>query len=184
MASTTAVNDIVQQAEAMFHQGQYATAAELLSDAISNGASALLWNDWAAVQVTLGQLHDAERGFCAALQLDSSSTQAMENLGALLFARGCHAEAARYCVTSCRMPMRTKGLVIENMLVACSRSGDSLEVLCLAPVPGVPGFAVRRIRRHGSVETLGQFCVLRPVVPLHFSRADPRSRRSPGHQLD
>lgn len=139
MASTTAVNDIVQQAEAMFHQGHYASAAELLSDAISTGPSALLWNDWAAVQVTLGQLRDAERGFRAALQLDPTSTQAMENLGALLFARGCHAEAARWLQQVLPYADAQKKVVIEDILAACSQAGDSSEdPSASAPVPGVP----------------------------------------------
>ena len=138
MATSTAVNDIVQQAEAMFHQRQYASAAELLSDAISAQPSALLWNDWAAVQVTLGQLRDAERGFRAALQLDPSSTQAMENLGALLFARGCHAEAARYLHQVLPHASAEKRGVIENILAACAKTSDSpAELLESAGAPGV-----------------------------------------------
>src|ERR1700688_2470060 len=94
MATPQLINDILQRAEALFHQGQFAGASQLLSDGISQVPSAMLWNDGAAVQVSLAKLQDAERGFRAALQLDPCSTQAAENLGALLFARGCQAEAA------------------------------------------------------------------------------------------
>src|SRR6202035_6184185 len=76
MATPQLINDILQQAEALFHQGQFTAASQLLSDGIAQAPSAKLWNDWAAVQVSLGQLQDAERGFHAALQLDPCSTQA------------------------------------------------------------------------------------------------------------
>ena len=93
MATTQAVTDIVQQAEALYQLGDLTAAAQLLSDGIAQSPSAILWSDWAAVQASLGQFQDAERGFRAALQLDPYSVEAAENLGALLFARGSHAEA-------------------------------------------------------------------------------------------
>src|SRR5260221_12875840 len=94
MATPQVIDDILQRAEALYQQKDFVAASQLLSDAIAEAPSARLWNDWAAVQVSLGQLHDAEGGFRVALQLDPASTQAAENLGALLFARGCHAAAA------------------------------------------------------------------------------------------
>src|ERR1700752_4158807 len=94
MATRQVIDDILQRAEALYQQKEFAAASQLLSDAICEAPSARLWNDWAAVQVSLGQLQDAEGGFRAALQLDPGSTQAAENLGALLFARGFQAEAA------------------------------------------------------------------------------------------
>ena len=53
MATAQVINDILQQAEALFHQGQFAAASQLLSDGIAQAPSAKLWNDWAAVQVSL-----------------------------------------------------------------------------------------------------------------------------------
>lgn len=120
MATTSAVYDIVQQAEALYHRGQFASAAQVLSDGIAIGPSAILWNDWAAVQVSLGQLRDAEQGFRAALQLDPSSIQAMENLGALLFARGCHAEAAPLLRKVLPSATPEKRSVIEAILAQCA----------------------------------------------------------------
>jgi len=123
MATAQVVNDILQQAEALFHQGQFAAASQLLSDGIAQAPSAKLWNDWAAVQVSLGQFQDAERGFRAALQLDPCSTQAAENLGALLFARGCHAEAAPLLQQSLAGASAKTRLVIQEMLAQCDASG-------------------------------------------------------------
>ncbi|HET7107473.1 MAG TPA: TylF/MycF/NovP-related O-methyltransferase [Candidatus Acidoferrum sp.] len=119
MATPQVINDILQQGEALFRLGDFAAAAQLLSDGISEAPSAKLWNDWAAVQVSLGQLQDAERGFRAALQLDPGSTQAAENLGALLFARGCHAEAAPLLRQSLAAASPDVQPVIEEMLAQC-----------------------------------------------------------------
>ena len=122
MATPQVINDILQQAEALFHQGQFAAASQLLSDGIAQAPSAKLWNDWAAVQVSLGQFQDAERGFHAALQLDPCSTQAAENLGALLFARGCRAEAAPLLRQSLAGASAQTRPVIEEMLAQCTVS--------------------------------------------------------------
>jgi tetratricopeptide (TPR) repeat protein len=122
MATPQLINDILQHAEALFHQGQFAAASQLLSDGISQAPSAKLWNDWAAVQVSLGQFQDAERGFRAALQLDPCSTQAAENLGALLFARLCYAEAAPLLRQSLAGASAQTRPVIEEMLAQCAVS--------------------------------------------------------------
>jgi tetratricopeptide (TPR) repeat protein len=134
MATAQVINDILQQAEALFHQGQFAAASQLLSDGIAQAPSAKLWNDWAAVQVTLGQFQDAERGFRAALQLDPCSTQAAENLGALLFARGCHAEAAPLLRQSLAGASAQTRPVIEEMLAQCDASSGQ-HGPATAPVP-------------------------------------------------
>ncbi|HWN74805.1 MAG TPA: hypothetical protein VNO13_03620 [Candidatus Udaeobacter sp.] len=135
MATPQVINDILQQAEALYRQGDFARAAQLLSDGISEAPSAKLWNDWAAVQVSLGQFQDAERGFRAALQLDPCSTQAAENLGALLFARGCHAEAAPLLQQSLAGASPNVRQVIEEMLAQCAANGQaSGPAATLAPI--------------------------------------------------
>ncbi len=127
MAATHTIREVIQQAEDLFQRGEFFPAAQILSDAIADGPTALLWNDWAAVQVSLGQLRDAEAGFRAALQLDSASTQAMENLGALLFARGCHVEAARHLQQVLPHASGEKHSVIERILAKCSEAAPSAE---------------------------------------------------------
>jgi len=124
MATPKVINDILEQAEALFHRGQFAAASQLLSDGIAQAPSANLWNDWAAVQVSLGQFQDAERGFRAALQLDPCSTQAAENLGARLFVRGCRAEAAPLLRKSHAGASQEVRPVIEEMLARCDTSGQ------------------------------------------------------------
>jgi tetratricopeptide (TPR) repeat protein len=124
MATPQVINDILQQAEVFYQQGKFAAASQLLSDGIAQAPSARLWNDWAAVQCSLGQLLDAERGFRAALQLDPCSRLAAENLGTLLFARGCHAEAApllRQALTGASAQTRP---VIERILAQCDAIGQ------------------------------------------------------------
>ncbi len=134
MATAQVVNDILQQAEALFHQGQFAAASQLLSDGIAQAPSPKLWNDWAAVQVSLGQFQDAERGFRAALQLDPCSTQAAENLGALLFARGCHADAAPLLQQSLAGASAKTRPVIEEMLAQC-KAGSNAAGLAISAAP-------------------------------------------------
>ena len=133
MATSSVVNDIVQQAEALYHQGQLASAAQILSEGIAIGPSATLWNDWAAVQVSLGELRDAERGFRAALRLDPTSIQAMENLGALLFARGCHAEAASLLRKVLPCTTAEKRSVIETILARCAVTEPGTETATSEP---------------------------------------------------
>lgn len=133
MATSAAVQDIVQQAEALFHQGEFASAAQLLSDAIAIAPSAILWNDWAAVQASLGNMRDAELGFRAALQLDPNSIQAMENLGAVLFARGCHAEAAPLLKKALPGSSPEKRSVIEAVLAQCAATELFAEAAAIQP---------------------------------------------------
>lgn len=127
MATPRVINDILERAEALYQQGEFAAAAQLLSEEISEAPSAKLWNDWAAVQVSLGQLQDAEQGFRAALQLDPDSRQAAENLGALLFARGSYPEAAPLLRQSlANAPAQTRP-VIEQILARCEAEGHPAE---------------------------------------------------------
>ena len=132
MATPQVIDDILQRAESLYQQGEFAAASQLLSDGICEAPSAKLWNDWAAVQVSLGQLLDAERGFRAALHLDPSSTQAAENLGALLFARGCHAEAAPLLRQALAGASAQTRPVIEQILAHCEAGGPSAEPAAMA----------------------------------------------------
>jgi tetratricopeptide (TPR) repeat protein len=140
MATTQAVQDIVQQAEALFQLGDLAAAAQLLSDGIALSPSAILWSDWAAVQASLGQFQDAERGFRAALQLDPCSVEAAENLGALLFARGSHAEAVPLLRKALLSASAKKRAVIEEILAQCGAAGIAPEASVAVPAesPTVP----------------------------------------------
>ena len=133
MATTQEVTDIIQQAEALYQLGDLAAAAQLLSEGIANCPSALLWSDWAAVQASMGQFQDAERGFRAAMQLDPCSKEAAENLGALLFARGSLAEAVPLLRNALLSASAEKRAVIEEMLARCAVIGSTPEACAAVP---------------------------------------------------
>jgi tetratricopeptide (TPR) repeat protein len=176
MATAQVINDILQQAEALFHQGQFAAASQLLSDGIAQAPSANLWNDWAAVQVSVGQFQDAERGFRAALQLHPCSAQAAENLGALLFARGCHAEAAPLLQQSLAGASAQTRPVIEEMLAQCDASGHRTGPGAQAasasdagmPSPVLPAASGLSARTWDSAVSYDDWCrsVFRQHVPV------------------
>ncbi len=174
MATPQIVQNILEQAEALFHQGQFTAASQLLSDGIAQAPSAKLWNDWAAVQVSLANFQDAERAFHAALQLDPCSTLAAENLGALLFARGCHVEAAPLLRQSLAGASPQVRPVLEEMLVQCAAGGADSEPS--PPVASVFDPASRQpllpsalaSRERGTVRLLGDdWCraVFQKLVP-------------------
>jgi GT2 family glycosyltransferase/tetratricopeptide (TPR) repeat protein len=76
------------EAIAAFHQGRSADALRLLQPLLEAGETSELWNDWAAVQLTLGDIERSEAGFSRALELDPDNTDATINLGVLLLSRG------------------------------------------------------------------------------------------------
>lgn len=78
----------VQAAEQLPQEGRPVEASQVLADALAQGESPDLWNDWAAAQLSL-----CERAFRRALQLDQFHAQAAANLGVLLFATGNFADA-------------------------------------------------------------------------------------------
>ncbi len=123
MATFPSVNNLIEQAEELFQQGRFQAAALLLSEGIAESPSATLWNDWAAVQASMGQLLDAERGFRAALQCDRDSALAAENLGALLYARGCHSEAAPFLRQALAAASPEKVATLEMLLAQCPANG-------------------------------------------------------------
>jgi glycosyltransferase involved in cell wall biosynthesis len=78
---------------AAFQQGRCAEALRLLEELLAVGETSDLWNDWAAVQLGLGNISQAENGFTRALELDPQNTDAAANLGLLLLGRGDPARA-------------------------------------------------------------------------------------------
>lgn len=112
--------DLHQRANELFQRGLPNEAAQLFSDAIAQSPTSELWNDWAAVQTSLGQLSDAERGFRIALELDQKFHLAAENLGALLFAQGRFSEAKLLLQRSLPLAPAENRITIENMLARCA----------------------------------------------------------------
>lgn len=100
-----------KSASDLFLLGHVVEASRLLSEAITQGETPDLWNDWAVVQLSL-----AERAFRRALELDPSHLDAATNLGLLLFATGRLAESAVFlqrALTTVQGPAHTH---IETLL--------------------------------------------------------------------
>jgi tetratricopeptide (TPR) repeat protein len=93
MASHTTALHLRDRTADLCAEQRFAEAAELLSEALSVGESAELWNDWGATQLALKQPVDAEKAFRRALSLDHDHEVAVSNLGALLFYQERYAEA-------------------------------------------------------------------------------------------
>jgi Flp pilus assembly protein TadD len=68
--------------------GNLDDAEKLLAATLALGETAELWNDWATVQCSRGQLGQAEQGYRRALQLNPEEKQPALNLAALLLAQG------------------------------------------------------------------------------------------------
>jgi hypothetical protein len=112
--------DLHRRAKELYQLGKLSEAAQLFSEAIAQSPTSELWNDWAAVQTSLGQLGDAERGFRIALRLDHGFHLAAENLGALLFAQGRFAEAEPLLQQSSPLAPDENRVTIEKMLARCA----------------------------------------------------------------
>lgn len=127
MTAPQTQSDRHQRAKDLYQSGQLDEAAQLFSEAIAESPTSELWNDWAAVQTSRGQLLDAERGFRLALRLNGRFTLATENLGALLFAQGRLAEAFPLLQQSLAVSPEENRPAIENMLARCARASVSTE---------------------------------------------------------
>ncbi len=124
--------DLHQRAKELYQQGKLSEAAQLFSEAIAQSPTSELWNDWAAVQTSLGEFRDAERGFRIALRLDQGFNLAAENLGALLFAQGRFSEAQPLLHRSAHLAPEENRLTIEKMLARCA---DTLGLQEAIPPP-------------------------------------------------
>jgi SAM-dependent methyltransferase len=100
-------------------QGQIVEASTCLSDAIRQGESADLWNDWAVVQFSL-----AEQAFRHALELAPAHPDAPSNLGSLLFTLGKREEAAALLAQSLPFAAGPALAQIKTLLRFCSDSGN------------------------------------------------------------
>lgn len=98
----------------LFQQGNVVEASRLLSDALSQGESSELWNDWAVVQLTL-----AERAFRRALQLHPSHPDSSANLGFLLFIMGKSQEAAALLQQALASATGLARQHLQSLLTAC-----------------------------------------------------------------
>jgi len=71
-----------------YREGRFDEAVCRLGEALAEGQTSELWNDWAVAQSACGRAVDAEQGFRRALECDPRDGQAAANLGALLAQSG------------------------------------------------------------------------------------------------
>ncbi|HXZ11063.1 MAG TPA: tetratricopeptide repeat protein [Candidatus Sulfotelmatobacter sp.] len=76
-----------------FKEGRVNEAIRLFAEAVAEGESSEIWNDWAAAQLAVRNTGDAERAFRRALKLQPDNHQAAANLGVLLATQGRAEEA-------------------------------------------------------------------------------------------
>ena len=89
-------------------------ASTLLSGALLQGESADLWNDWAAVQLSV-----AERAFRRALLLAPTHHDATTNLGLLLFSLGKRADAAVFLRQALACSAGAAHAYVNSLLALC-----------------------------------------------------------------
>jgi O-antigen biosynthesis protein len=77
----------------LYEAGRFHEALALVLDGLRQLNSSECWNDWAALQFRVGRVDEAEAGFRVAVEKDPNNTQAVLNLGTLLFSVGGYEEA-------------------------------------------------------------------------------------------
>ena len=120
--STDAVMKPSEVAARLLAENKYREAAQVLSEAIAEGESSELWNDWAVVQYAMNELADAERALRRALALEAGNDQAAENLGALLFSQRRLTEARPWLTQALRGATGEKHEVLERLIGQCGEN--------------------------------------------------------------
>ena len=113
-------------AASLFLEGHVVEASTMLANAILQGESADLWNDWGVVQLGV-----AERALRRALLLAPTHHDAAINLGVLLFSVGKHADAAVYLRQSLSFTTGPTHDYAQDLLNLC----DLQRALPAAPPP-------------------------------------------------
>jgi tetratricopeptide (TPR) repeat protein len=109
----------------LYEAGRYVEAYQYLAKALQHGETSQRWNDWAAAQLALRNVAEAERGFRKAVQMDPGYGQANANLGALLTQQGRKAEAVPFLEKALSGIDAGQKDAIEKLLAHCKQSGAS-----------------------------------------------------------
>jgi tetratricopeptide (TPR) repeat protein len=163
MATPQIHGNIHDRALELHNRGELRAAAELLSAGMANGETCELWNDWGAVQASLGQVDDAERAFRRALRMNSGWLEAAENLGVLLFAQGRNGEARQYLLQAMKRDAAETGNsaeqrrgVLGRMLALCGggAAADSVNAPVDMPRPTAATVTVSSTKTTENSENL------------------------------
>jgi Methyltransferase domain len=114
-------------AASLFLEGRVVEASTMLSNAILQGESADLWNDWGVVQLGV-----SERALRRALLLAPTHHDAIANLGVLLFSVGKHADAAVYLRQALGFATGATHAYVQALLNLC----EIQQAQPAAPPPG------------------------------------------------
>ena len=121
----------------LYESGHYVDAYRYLAEALRKEESSQRWNDWAAAQLALKNLAEAERGFRKAVELDPNYSQAHANLGALLAQQGRKAEAIPFLEKALAGIDPAQKATLEKFLSFCKQAG--------APTAGASSGALKQI---------------------------------------
>jgi organic radical activating enzyme len=108
-----------QQGLKSFCEGRPADALCFLEEAVKEEATSERWNDWGAVQFSLGNVVDAERGFRSALDCDPEDAQSAANLGALLAQAGRPEEAISLLRHAATRIDEQQRIAVKRLLEEC-----------------------------------------------------------------
>ncbi|HYA89577.1 MAG TPA: tetratricopeptide repeat protein [archaeon] len=121
-----------------FKAGRFNEAIRLFGEAVAEGESSEVWNDWAAAQLAVRNTGDAERAFRRALKLQPDNHQAAANLGVLLATQG-RAEEAIPLLEKCQASLsENERATVTKLLDQCrsipAKSAASAAARPLGPI--------------------------------------------------
>ncbi|MGH9454995.1 MAG: tetratricopeptide repeat protein [Terriglobia bacterium] len=122
-SNTPNIVDPYKEGIRLYESGQYVDAYRYMAEALQKEESGQRWNDWAAVQLALKNLTEAERGFRKAVDLDPDYSQAHANLGALLAQQGRKAEAIPFLEKALAGIDPAQKSTLEKFLSFCKQTG-------------------------------------------------------------
>ena len=92
-ATPAADEELYQRAVKLRSQGEFSAAADLLEQVLGLHETSARWSEWASIQLALGDLGAAEKGFRRVIELNPQDTSAMANLAVVLEFLGRYEEA-------------------------------------------------------------------------------------------
>ena len=118
------VNDSIRAAVALEDQGKYAEAATAYRDLLArHPSSALAWTNLGNAEVQLGDRKEAESAFRKALDADSKSRDAMNNLAWLLYEEKRLDEAEQFARRAVAQPGPDSYLVLDTLARVLAAKG-------------------------------------------------------------
>jgi len=127
-ATATKMQDSSAEAVQCFERKEFDKAAALLGECLLEEQTSERWNDWATARFFAGRSAEAEGGYRRALDINSQSAQAAENLGTLLAGQGRGEEAIPFLETAISLTGKTtpalEQLLAESRTIAAAVQKD------------------------------------------------------------